>query len=740
MRRTLFIDKETRERLFPVLVAGFIVTACMLLLYGVQPQVARLLDLKIYDALLPLRKQERPSQVPVIVDIGDSSLARYGQWPWPRYLMARLLDRLDGYGVAAVGLDIMFAEEDRSSPRVLQQYLKRDMDVDADLRDIPAALRDYDALMASSLQRGNHVLGFYARFTDKAEEPVLPPTVGIAARERPGALPFDRSLMTASDAVLPLPVLQREAPVGFINVAPGLDGIIRQVLLVLRVRDRVYPSLALRTLMRALGEETLVAVTGPAGLESIRAGDYTIPVTPEGFMLVPFQGGAGTYPYISARDVLEGTVDSAFLRNRIAFVGTSAPGLVDIRATPFARNIPGVEVHAAVLDAIITGNSILPLPWTPGVQVPAIVVFGFASAAAFGLARPRVYIPMALLLLASAVFIAVHLFTQGFFLSPLWVMLTVGMQGVTLIFLRFFQEERQKLVLRNAFSHYVSPEVVNRITRLRGDFFAGEERELSVLFTDIRGFTSISETLSPQQVVSLLNRYFTPMTALVREHGGTLDKFMGDALMAFWNAPLNVPDHAKLAVTAALAMQETLGPLNRELRKSFGTEIRIGAGVHTGSAYVGNMGSNDLVNYTLIGDNVNLASRLEGLCPLYGIEVIVSESTMRQCGDHLAFQYIDTVRVKGKQQAVAVYRPMPRAVYTQRLDELRAWDAARGRYATGDFTAAAKAFTRLREHFPAIPLYALYEERAKALAGAPPALWDGIWDHSRGEPMMRTAV
>lgn len=728
MSGLFFAGREARERLLPVLVVGLAVIAGMLGLYIMQPRLVQLFDLKIYDLLLPLRKHENPSPVPVIVDIDESSIARYGQWPWPRYLMAELLDDLEAAGVAAVGFDIMFTEEDRSSPRMLHHYLQRDMGVELPLSGLPGELWDYDVLMGRSLADKPAVLGFYARFDGEAVERKLPPSVGIVARNKPGAAPFDLHLMQASDVSLPLPVLYEQTPVGFINVAPGLDGIIRRVPLLIKAGDTIYPSLAVRTLMRGLGVETLALASGPEGLETITVGGNTIPVTPEGFILVPFQGGAGTYRYVSAGDVLAGTADRELLRNRVVFVGTSAPGLMDLRTTPFARVLPGVEVHAAVLDAILTQNSILPPPWTPGVQVSAIFLFGVAAAAVFGLARPRVYIPMALLLVGLAVFIAVQAFARGMFLSPLYVVLTVSVQGFALLFLRFIHEERQKLVLRHAFSHYVSPEVVDRITRLRGNFFAGEERELSVLFTDIRGFTSISERLDPQQVVSLLNRYFTPMTALVREHKGTLDKFMGDALMAFWNAPLDVPGHAEHAVATALAMQQTLGPLNKKIQDEFGVNIQIGAGIHTGTAYVGNMGSDDLTNYTLIGDTVNLASRLEGLCAQYGVNIVVSESTMRQCGEAFAFQHVDTLRVKGKQQPVDVYLPMPWEQYEERLEELREWTAARESYKAGLFAKAAKAFAGLRKRFPGVGLYAVYEERALNMAAAPPTGWDGVWN------------
>jgi adenylate cyclase len=479
--------------------------------------------------------------------------------------------------------------------------------------------------------------------------------------------------------------------------------------------------------MLALDSKNIIARSGSYGLESVRMGQWTVPVDAQGAVHIPFIGPSGTYPYISAADVLRKTAHPEALHGKIAFVGTSAPGLLDIRATPLDPVYPGVEIHAAVLDTILAGNAVSVPPWTPAAQILGIAASGLVAALAFGFARPRIYLPVAVGLISANVLLSRHFFSRGLFLSPLYIGITVTVMGAGLIFLRFWQEERQKLILRNAFSRYVSPEIVKRITKLRGNLFAGEERELSILFTDIRGFTTLSEKLSPQQVVNLLNRYFTPMTALVREHSGTLDKFIGDALMAFWNAPLDMPRHPALAVSAALAMQEKLLTLNGELQEEFGLSIRIGAGIHTGPAYVGNMGSAELVNYTLIGDNVNLASRLEGLCQQYGVGLVVSGETRAGCREAFAFQYLDTIRVKGKSQSVSVYAPLRPEDTSARREELHTWEEACGLYRSGDFVRAAEALTALCERFPEVALYAVYRDRVQSLLRDPPKIWDGIW-------------
>ncbi|MDR2366017.1 MAG: adenylate/guanylate cyclase domain-containing protein [Zoogloeaceae bacterium] len=641
----------------------------MLSLYIAQPALISRLDLKIYDALLPLRAAPAPfggAQDPaqslmVIIDIDEASLAAQGQWPWPRYRLADLIDALNRYRVAAIGVDILFSEADRASPAEMRAALQRDRGLDLGFSGLPPQLHDYDRIFAESLRRAPVVLGMYGRFDDPREAKEAPPDSGIRviARGHSDDLPFEARLPSLTSIRQPHETLRDAAPSGFINVAPDWDGIVRQAPLLMRIGENVYPSLALRVLMRALEIENIIVESGVDGLAAVRVGDYRVPVSASGMMHIPFIGPRKTYPYISARDILTGALPPDALEGRVVFIGTSAPALLDIRATPLDPIYPGVEIHAAVIDAILTQNAISVPFWTPFLQCLAILCAGLIAAVAFGVARPRVYLPLALLLVAAAILGARFLFAEGLFVSPLYVALTIVALGASLLFLRFWQEERQKLVLRNAFSHYVSPEIVKRITKARGDLLAGEEREVSILFTDIRGFTSISEQLTPQQIVALLNRYFTPMTALVRESSGTVDKFIGDALMTFWNAPLDVPNHAIRAVSAALAMQETLARLRPELHAEFGVTIAIGAGIHTGPVYVGNMGTADTVNYTLIGDNVNLASRLESLCPQYGVPVIVSEATMTQCGERFSFQFLDTLQVKGKQRPVSIYQPMP---------------------------------------------------------------------------------
>jgi adenylate cyclase len=699
--------------------------------YILQPSLLTRLDGKIYDLLLPLRAAPAPSPVPVIIDLDEASLAVYGQWPWPRYLLADLLDALTGYGVAAIGLDIMFAESDRSSPEQMRESLRRHRGFTPAFADIPDELRDYDRIMAGALRRSPAVIGGYADYGNREGTEMPPASVTLIERELPGAVPWLPFLPKADSALLPLPELRESAPLGFINAAPDTDGIIRRIPLLIRIGDRVWPTLALRTLMRGLGQRNLTLVSGPYGLEALRIKvgkeSLSVPASPGGDLHIPFIGPRRTYPYHSAADVLQGRVAAQALQGRVVFVGTSVAGLSDMRATPHDPACPGVEVHAAAVDAMLNGNALLLPPWLPLAQLAGITLTGAISTAVFGFARPRVHPPAIAALLGLIVMGSRHLFAGGIYISPLYCTLTAIGCAAFLALARFWREERQKRKLRGIFSRYVAPDVVERITGSGEDLFAGEEKTLSILFSDIRGFTSLAETLRPREVVSLLNRYFSGMTAVVRGSGGTLDKFIGDALMAYWNAPLDVPDHALRAVTAALDMQAALPALNRELKRELDIAVHIGVGVHTGAAFVGNMGSNDLVSYTLIGDNVNLASRLEGLCPQYGAGVIVSGEARQACGEAFAFQHLDTLRVKGKQQAVSIFQPLRHEEALERRGELAAWEDARLRYAEGDFAGAEKRLAALCGDFPENRLYAVFAERLERLVREPPRFWNGIW-------------
>lgn len=708
---------------------GLGLTLGMVVLYIVQPTFLKQLDLAVHDAYLTRVDPDVPSPLPVLVDIDEKSLARHGQWPWPRYRLAALVDRLGQAGVAAMGLDILLTEPDRTSPARLRDQLRRDFGLDIVFDGLPREIEDNDAILAHVLTQNPVVLGCYFRFDAEAGAPgggVAGPA--LAELNQPNSRPAMDTLPKARSVSLPLPIFTRNAPVAFFNASPDRDGLIRRVPLLLGADGTIHASLALRALMLAQGVETLILRGGPDGPERIDCGPLAIPISPDGSMPLLFRGGAGTYPVFSASDILDNAIPAERLRGRIAFIGSSATGLRDIRATPFDPHYPGMETHAAAVDAIVSGRFLSAPAWTPGAQVLGMFLTCILGVLAFGRASARVYAPLAAIMVWGIWQGGLGLFRHGVFLSPVPVLLTLGGHGVVLLGLRFWQEEHQKRTIHKAFSRYVSPEIVGRIVDSgRADIaLAGEERVISILFSDIRGFTALSERLAPEQVVALLNRYFTPMTSIVRDSQGTLDKFIGDALMAFWNAPLDVPEHAGRAVRAAWRMRQALDGLNTELRREHGFTLAIGIGIHTGRAFVGNMGTSELLSYTAIGDNVNLASRLEGLCPVYGVPAVVSEDTRAECSSEQAWQILDRVRVKGKAQPVRIFTPLDQTEVQDRAEELAAHARALEAYDAGRFEEAKTAFSALEAH-TGRHLYTLYARRCEELRAAPPENWDGVW-------------
>ncbi len=717
----------------------------MIILYIWQPTILQQADRQIYDTFLRKNGGGTPSPTPALLDLDEKSLEEFGQWPWPRHLVAKLVATLTEYGAAAIGLDIILAEPDNSSVINLQKSFEKHFNIKIPLENIPQNLHDNDLILASIISQTPSVLGVYTRFTgEKIALPKnLPRNEGIVDRVTPNGISPRTHLLQGRGVTLPLPALRAVAPIGSLNVAPDPDGIIRSVPLIAQLEDRIIISLSLRSLMRGLGLNTVMLVGGPDGLESIKVGKYTIPVTPDGRFIVPFRGPRGYYPTFRAADVLNKKVKPEDIAGRVFIVGTSAPGLLDIRATPFDSVYPGAEVHTTVIDAILSNRSIKMPPWIPGAQISATALVGIVSTIVFSLAPAIIYLPILIVLMLSPIGASWSIFQTGIYISPLYTNLTVAALALSLLAVRFWQEARQKRTLRNAFSRYIAPDMVARIVERGEAVLAGEERTVTLMFTDIRGFTTMSEGLTPDQVVGALNRYFTPMTAIIRGSHGTVDKFIGDSIMAFWNAPLDVPQHELHAIKSAMQMQVALTELNIQLQEDLGISIRMGAGVHTGKVYVGNMGSAELLDYTCIGDTVNLTSRLEGMCPVYGVGVITSAETARLChafteGENALsaeevpfFLALDAIRVKGKSEPVEICTPIWHDEKVARQQEINNFITARECYKNAEFNKSLEIFQHLYNEFPSSVLYKLYMQRTKELAQNPPGNWEGVWTFTK---------
>lgn len=674
----------------------------------------------------------------VILDIDEASLQTVGRWPWNRATMTALLEQLfDRYGVAALGFDVVFAEPDTSSGLdTLKQLAQRDL---AGSRDFQDAFRqvapelDYDARFAQALGGRPVSLGYY----------FIPAGYGDT---RTGALPRPALPSSAFAPLAPgvsplgyganLPAFQQAVPTaGFFNMRADDDGTARRMGLVLPFGDGYFVSLSVSTLQAAFGGEPVLAGVDTQsflGLQYrapwIEVGGIRLPLSRDGEVHVPYRAGA-PFPYFSAADVLAGKVPPAQLEGRIVLLGSTAPGLADLRVTPFSNAFPGVEIHAHLIAGMLDGTVRAIPPWADDVRLVTVLVLGALLIAVLLRFGPTIglVVTLALLGLLLAAYAAAW---SRFWVVPMAApMLAVfGLYAFNTAW-GFFAETRSKRQITRLFGQYVPPELAAEMSQDPAHYtMEGQSREMTVLFSDIRGFTNFSEKLPPTELAEVLNAYLSTMTRIIQQHRGTIDKYIGDAIMAFWNAPVDLNDHASRAVQTALDMQATLPQLNREFAARGWPEVRIGVGVNTGRMSVGNMGSEFRMAYTVMGDAVNLGSRLEGITKQYGVGILVTQPTVDADPVH-AFMKIDDVRVKGKETPVAIYEPLG---LKESLDEATRqtaadFEAAYAAYQQQDWDAAEVKLAALKARTPR-PLYDIYLERIAHFRNEPPpADWDGVF-------------
>ena len=516
---------------------------------------------------------------------------------------------------------------------------------------------------------------------------------------------------------------------------PDTDGTIRKVHLLTRYQGGLYESFSSAALRAAMGAEPL-----KAGVEESRflGRNYRQPwvevagirlnLNADGSAWVPYRAGA-PFPYVSAKEVLAGRTDKGVLENRVVLVGSTAPGLADLRVTPFSGAFPGVEIHAHMIAGILDGTTGYTPVWANDARLVVTLVAGLILAFALPLIGPVYGLILTFLLLAGLV-------TGQFFAWQKHWSLPVATPLVTIFGLYllsaaygFLAETRNKRQITKLFGQYVPPELAEEMSRDPAHYsMEGQSREMTVLFSDIRGFTDFSEKLPPTELAEVLNHYLSTMTEIVQKNKGTIDKYIGDAVMAFWNAPLDMPNHAEAAVQTALDMQAALPTLNEEFAKRNWPHVKIGVGVNSGRMSVGNMGSTFRMSYTVMGDAVNLGSRLEGITKQYGVGILATETTVAADNVH-AFMKVDVVRVKGKEQPVAIYQPLGKKdeLSEDAVKMAKLFEAAFDLYQKQDWDAAEKL---LREMSSAAPcgLYETYLDRiAHFRESPPPAEWDGVY-------------
>jgi adenylate cyclase len=692
----------------------------------------------LYDTWLKRTAPSGPDDRVAILDIDEASLKSVGRWPWSRDKMTALVEQLfDRYGVAAVGFDVVFAEPDTSSGLdFLKQLAQRDL---AGSRDFQAALKqlapslDYDARFAGALAERPVSLGYYfiPEGYGDAQTGMLPsPSLPAAAFAplHPGAPAVGYGANLAA--------FQRAAQgAGFFNMRADDDGTARQMNLVSPFGAGYYLSLSASTLRVAFGSEPVTAGIGQRSLLGrtysapwIEVGGIRVPLSADGTVHVPYRAGS-PFPYISAAQVLAGKAPLAQLENRIVLVGSTAPGLTDLRVTPFSNTFPGVEIHAHLIAGMLDGTTRATPPWADDARLVAVLLLGALLTAVLLRFGPVIG------LFTSVVVLALLLAAYAAAWSRFWVvpmaapMITVlGLYALNTAY-GFFAATRSKRQITKLFGQYVPPELAAEMSQDPAHYtMEGQSREMTVLFSDIRGFTNFSEKLPPTELAEVLNAYLSTMTRLIQQHQGTIDKYIGDAIMAFWNAPVDLADHGSRAVSTALDMQAALSQLNREFAARGWPEVKIGVGVNTGRMSVGNMGSEFRMSYTVMGDAVNLGSRLEGITKQYGVGILATQPTIEADPVH-AFMKVDDVRVKGKETPVAIYEPLGQedGLADSVRQDAAEFEAAFARYQAQDWDAAEAALRALNARAPR-KLYDIYLERiAHFRAEPPPADWDGVF-------------
>jgi len=693
-----------------------------------------------YDARLQLTMPKTQDRRIVIVDIDEKSLAEEGRWPWGRDKLATLLDRLfDQYRVAVVGFDVVFAERDESSGlKVLEQLGQKELKGLPQFQASLAQLRpqlDHDRLFAQKLASRPVVLGYYFtsnlnRVSGLLPAPVFPPGSFKGS---------NTAFVGATGYGANLPEFQKAAhSAGHFNPLTDFDGVTRRVPMLMEYRGAYYESLSLAVIRTLSGDAGIQAGfeagTGNIGnsLEWLRVGKLKVPVDENISTLVPYRGKQGSFPYFSAADVLHGRASPQKLEGAIVLVGTTAPGLMDLRSTPVGTVYPGVEIHANLVSGMLNHNIKQKPAFVLGAEITEMLLIGLLLAFILPLLSPLRASLTALSALLLVIGVNLSLWQSANMAMPL---ATTMLMIVTLFILSmsygFFVESRAKRQITGLFGQYVPPELVDEMSANPDSFtMEGESREMTVLFSDVRGFTTISEGLSPKELSRLMNEYMTPMTRIIQKHRGTIDKYIGDAIMAFWGAPLADPEHSRHALLAAMEMQQTLALLRDQFKAQGWPEIRIGVGLNTGTMSVGNMGSEFRMAYTVLGDAVNLASRLESLTKQYGVGIIVGERSQEALARDFEFRELDRVKVKGKDKSVAIYEPLGPVgqVAPAVLSELKLFRQAIKLYHAQDWDLAEMQLLNLQKAAPQCLLYRLYLERIAYFRDHPPGVeWDGVF-------------
>ncbi len=728
------------------ILAGLAITLFFLLnaAGAIKPDFLKRVEFWAYDHRLNLTLPGGIDSRIVIVDIDERSLAEVGRWPWSRNRVALLVNNLiERYHAAVIGFDVVFAEKDESSglsalERLKNGELRGDPDYQAALDKIREEL-DYDGVLARTMKGKPVILGYY--FTGKGES---------RKRESTGMLPdpvFKKSDLKGEDIDVismggygaNIPELQKSAAgAGHFNPDPDLDGVTRRVPMLVEYQGGYYEPLSLAVVRVLLGMPELLpgfpekkGHGGYGRIEWLSLADMRIPVDSRGAAVIPYRGKQGSFPYISASDILNGRANPEQLEGAIVLVGTTAPGLMDLRSTPVSSVYAGVEIHANMIAGILDQTIKYSPAYVMGAEIVILLVTGLLLSFLLPILTPAKSNLLSLALLVITLLINFAAWHDNMVLPLASTIMIIPLIYAFNMSYGFLVEARTKREITGLFGQYVPPALVEVMSRNPENFrMEADSREMTVLFSDVRNFTTISEGLEPKQLSLLMNEYMNIMTGIIQKYQGTIDKYIGDAIMAFWGAPLYDPEHARNALLTAIEMQNAMKRIREDFPARGWPALHIGIGINSGVMRVGNMGSRFRMAYTVMGDAVNLGSRLEGITKQYGVGILAGERTAALVPDYEMLE-VDRVRVKGKGEPVSIFEPIaPKKELAKTvLEELHFYKKSIEFYRSQEWDKAEEILKRLAADEPGRKLYKVYIDRIERFRRTPPPPdWDGVFE------------
>lgn len=742
--------KKFLKKFFTYTILGFFIALSLSFIYIFYPKLPENIDTNLRDALFKIRGEIANQGDVFIIDIDEKSLKALGQWPWSRDKISQILQNATEAGIGLIAFDIVFAEEDRTSP----DKIAKEFNLKAD------NLPNYDEIFAYTVANTPTILGYQFELEKDNEyiskEAPFIPAIFI---EKNKSLEQDL-LIKGTGTILNIPIVQQNAySSGFFNNIPDESGIIRSVPLIISYNDVIYPSLALEVI-RVITETKRVEINyDEVGVKNVKLNNFTIPTDRYGRIVVNFRGKEKNFKYISALDIYENKFDPKEIEGKIGLVGTSAAGLLDLRATPFESVYPGVEVHANVIDNILTGDYIYKPAWIDGANIAIIFFLSIVIVLAVTF-TPFWMNPLITILSIFAIgYIAyIALFNYGLIFNIIFPLVTIVFAAIMATLFDYFGQIKKESAIKKKFASKVSKEVMEDLLKnVDNNTFQAMDKEITISFSDVRNFTNISESMPNARVlIEFLNEYMDPMTEIIIEQKGTVDKFIGDAIMSYWNAPGSVPDHAEKAVIATLEQLHAIDALNEKIRKDSRFEntvkmsdkmgvkpIEIGIGINTGVAVAGEMGSSQRSDYTVIGDPVNLGARLESLCKYYDSKCNISNFTKSQLTGNYIYRFLDLVTVKGKSEPIEIWQihdydrdESKHKLYTISKEELnkelQLYHHAIELYKSSKFDEALSIFKDINswENKSNKNIYNIYIERCEHYIKEPPSNFNGVFKHT----------